>query len=82
VNYLASPPLVVAYAIAGTVLIDLKKDSLGTGKNGKPVYLKDIWPTAKEIHEALKSVDPAMFRKRYLNAFEGTSLAKLKRSHG
>jgi aconitate hydratase len=71
VNYLASPPLVVAYAIAGTVLIDLKKDSLGTGKNGKPVYLKDIWPTAKEIHEALKSVDPAMFRKRYLNAFEG-----------
>jgi aconitate hydratase len=70
-NYLASPPLVVAYAIAGTVLIDLEKDPLGTGKNGKPVYLKDIWPSSKEIHEALKSVDPAMFRKRYHNVFEG-----------
>jgi len=70
-NYLASPPMVVAYAIAGTVLIDLEKDPLGAGKNGKPVYLKDIWPTAKELREAMKSVDPAMFRKRYLNAFEG-----------
>ncbi|MFH0984846.1 MAG: aconitate hydratase AcnA, partial [Candidatus Omnitrophota bacterium] len=70
-NYLASPPLVVAYAIAGTVMIDLEKDPLGLGKNGKPVYLKDIWPSAAEIREALKSVDPAMFRKRYQNAFEG-----------
>ncbi len=64
-NYLASPPLVVAYAIAGTVLIDLSKDPLGTGKNGKPVYLRDIWPSSAEIREAMKSVDPAMFRNRY-----------------
>jgi len=70
-NYLASPPLVVAYAIAGTVMIDLEKDPLGKGKNGKPVYLRDIWPSSTEIREALKSVDSAMFRKRYLNAFEG-----------
>ncbi len=70
-NYLASPPLVVAYAIAGTVLIDLSKDPLGTGKNGKPVYLRDIWPSSAEIREAMKSVDPAMFRNRYRNAFEG-----------
>lgn len=70
-NYLASPPLVVAYAIAGTVLIDLKKDPLGKGKNGKPVFLKDIWPTSAEIREALKSVDVAMFRNRYRNVFEG-----------
>jgi aconitate hydratase len=70
-NYLASPPLVVAYAIAGTVLIDLEQDPLGVGKNGKPVYLKDIWPTSREIREAVKSVNPAMFRKRYLNVFEG-----------
>jgi aconitate hydratase len=70
-NYLASPPLVVAYAIAGTVTIDLEKDPLGKGKNGKPVYLKDIWPSGAEIREALKSVDAAMFRKRYHNVFEG-----------
>ncbi len=70
-NYLASPPLVVAYAIAGTVMIDLEKDPLGKGKNGKPVYLKDIWPTPAEIQEALRSVDASMFRKRYQNVFEG-----------
>ncbi len=70
-NYLASPPLVVAYAIAGTVMIDLKKDPLGKGKNGKPVYLKDIWPSSAEIREALKSVDASMFRNRYRNVFEG-----------
>ena len=71
VNYLASPPLVVAYAIAGTVMIDLEKDPLGLGKNGKPVYLRDIWPSSAEIREALKSVDPSMFRNRYKNVFEG-----------
>ena len=76
-NYLASPPLVVAYAIAGTVMIDLEKDPLGKGKNGKPVFLKDIWPSSAEIREALKSVDPAMFRKRYLNAFEGNEACLL-----
>jgi aconitate hydratase len=70
-NYLASPPLVVAYALAGTVLIDLAKDPLGTGKNGKPVYLRDIWPSSAEIREALKSVDAGMFRNRYKNVFEG-----------
>ncbi len=70
-NYLASPALVVAYAIAGTVTIDLEKDPLGKGKNGKLVYLRDIWPSNAEIREALKSVDPAMFRKRYHNVFEG-----------
>jgi aconitate hydratase len=70
-NYLASPPMVVAYAIAGTVMIDLEKDPLGKGKNGKPVYLKDIWPSSAEIREALKSVDAAMFRNRYRNVFEG-----------
>lgn len=70
-NYLASPPLVVAYALAGTVLIDLEKDPLGKGKNGKPVFLKDIWPSSAEIREALKSVDAAMFRNRYRNVFEG-----------
>ncbi|HOW87914.1 MAG TPA: aconitate hydratase AcnA, partial [Candidatus Omnitrophota bacterium] len=70
-NYLASPPLVVAYAIAGTIMIDLEKDPLGKGKNGKPVFLKDIWPSSAEIREALKSVDAAMFRKRYKNVFEG-----------
>ena len=61
----------VAYAIAGTVLIDLEKEPLGIGKNGKPVYLRDIWPSAAEIRETVKSVDPAMFRNRYRNAFEG-----------
>ena len=70
-NYLASPPLVVAYALAGTVLIDLAKDPLGLGKNGKPVYLRDIWPSTAEVREALKSVDAGMFRNRYKNVFEG-----------
>ena len=70
-NYLASPPLVVAYAIAGTLRIDLEKEPLGTDKKGKPVYLQDIWPSSKEILEALKNVDPVMFRNRYKNVFEG-----------
>jgi len=70
-NYLASPPLVVAYAIAGTVMIDLEKEPLGLGKNGKPVYLRDIWPSSAEVREAMKSVDASMFRNRYKNVFEG-----------
>ena len=73
-NYLASPPLVVAYALVGTVMIDLEKDPLGIGKNGKPVYLRDIWPSMAEIREALKSVDAGMFRNRYKNVFEGNDL--------
>ncbi len=71
-NYLASPPLVVAYALAGSMNIDLTKDPIGTGKDGKPVYLKDIWPSNDEVHEAMrKALTPAMFRSRYANVFDG-----------
>jgi len=71
-NYLASPPLVVAYALAGSVEIDLTTQPLGTGSDGQPVYLKDIWPSNQEIRETLAScLTPAMFRDRYANAFEG-----------
>jgi aconitate hydratase len=71
-NFLASPPLVVAYAIAGTVNIDLNKDPLGTGKDGKPVYLRDIWPNRKEINEAMASaINSQMFRGSYANVFKG-----------
>ena len=73
-NYLASPPLVVAYALAGTVDLDLTKDALGTGKDGKPVYLKDIWPTNEEVAKAVeKSVTRAGFMKEYANVFAGDS---------
>ncbi len=71
-NYLASPALVVAYAIAGTVNIDLKKEPIGIGKKGEKVFLKDIWPSSAEIREALNSVDASMFRTRYQNVFEGS----------
>jgi aconitate hydratase len=71
-NYLASPPLCVAYAIAGNVKIDLTKDPIGTGKDGQPVYLKDIWPSAAEVQETMqRSLTPEMFRNRYANVFEG-----------
>ncbi len=71
-NYLASPMLVVAYALAGSMRIDLTKDPLGHDKQGKPVYLKDIWPSNKEIHDTIrKSVSPAMFRKQYADVFAG-----------
>jgi aconitate hydratase len=71
-NYLASPPLVVAYAIAGTVDIDLQKDPLGTGKDGKPVYLKDIWPSEKEVDALIRSsIKSAMFHKSYGEVFTG-----------
>ncbi len=71
-NYLASPPLVVAYALAGTVDIDMSADPLGTGSDGKPVYLKDIWPTPEEIDEAIRStIDAEMFRTSYEQAFQG-----------
>ena len=71
-NYLASPPLVVAYALAGYMNFDLYKDSLGKDKNGKEVYMKDIWPTNKEIEETLKiSLSADMFIKRYSNVSEG-----------
>jgi aconitate hydratase len=65
-NYLASPPLVVAYALAGTVDIDLATEPLGTGAGGKPVYLRDIWPSQKEIADAMAaSMSPEAFRKQY-----------------
>ncbi|MEP9316195.1 aconitate hydratase AcnA [Pseudomonas sp. LABIM340] len=70
-NWLASPPLVVAYALAGTVRTDLTKDPLGTGKDGKPVYLKDIWPSQQEIAEAVQKVDTEMFHKEYAEVFQG-----------
>ena len=71
-NYLASPPLVVAYAIAGHMEVDLYKDALGKDKNGNEVYLKDIWPTNKEIEDTLsKALNADMFIKRYSNVSEG-----------
>ncbi len=71
-NYLASPPLVVAYALAGTMNIDLEHEQIGIGKNGNPVYLKDIWPTPQEVESTMrKSVQSEMFRKQYSNVFDG-----------
>jgi len=71
-NYLAAPPLVVAYAIAGSIAVDLAKDPIASDGDGKPVYLRDIWPSNREIAETVaKSVDAPMFRKRYANVFEG-----------
>lgn len=71
-NYLASPPLVVAYAIAGNMDIDLYKESLGKGRDGKDVYLKDIWPTQREISDLINScLDSAMFKKAYDNVYSG-----------
>lgn len=69
-NYLASPPLVVAYALAGTVDIDLVNDPLGSDKNGQPVYLKDLWPSSMAIQETIHSVLTAdLFKERYANVF-------------
>ena len=73
-NYLASPPLVVAYALAGTMNLDLTREPLGTGNDGKAVYLKDIWPTEQEIQQAmLFSVTAEAFRQQYSSVFEGDS---------
>ncbi|MCX7043601.1 MAG: aconitate hydratase AcnA [Gammaproteobacteria bacterium] len=73
-NYLASPPLVVAYALAGTVDIDLTNDPLGTDGNGAPVYLRDIWPSNKEIGDLIaRTVGPEMFKHNYANVFAGDS---------
>jgi len=72
-NYLASPPLVVAYAIAGTMDIDLYSEPLGIGRNGESVFLRDIWPSQAEILEAIRaSVRSEMFREKYAHVFEGT----------
>ena len=71
-NYLASPPLVVAYAIAGTMNHDFEKDPLGTDAQGAPVYLKDIWPSSQEIESVVaNSITSEMFRKDYSSVFEG-----------
>jgi aconitate hydratase len=71
-NYLASPPLVVAYALAGTVDFDPYHDPLGTGSDGKPVLLKDVWPTRTEIEQAIeKNIDRAMFERVYGRVFDG-----------
>jgi aconitate hydratase len=73
-NYLASPPLVVAYAIAGRIDLDLVRDPLGSGKDGQPVYLRDIWPADEEIDQAVSaSVRREMFEKQYSVVFEGDS---------
>jgi aconitate hydratase len=71
-NYLASPPLVVAYALAGTMDIDLSNDPLGTGTDGEPVYLRDIWPSNQEVVDTVRtSIDQEMFRQEYEKAFDG-----------
>ncbi len=71
-NYLASPPLVVAYALAGATDLDLTKEPLGNGANGKPVYLKDIWPTQKEIYDTIaQCLDANLFKQSYANVFAG-----------
>jgi len=75
-NYLASPPLVVAYALAGTVDIDLSSEPIGMGKDG-PVYLKDLWPTTQEVAEVvLSSVSTGMFSDKYASVFEGSDMWK------
>ena len=74
-NFLMSPPLVVAFGLAGTVEIDMTKDPLGTGKDGKPVYLKDIWPSTAEIGEVMKfATDPAMYKKLFSAFGEGNPM--------
>ena len=71
-NYLASPPLVVAYAIAGSLLVDITKDALGTDKDGNPVYLKDIWPSSKEVAQIVRDdINEEMFANRYGDVFKG-----------
>ncbi len=75
-NWLASPPLVVAYALAGNVRLDLTKDPLGTDKDGNPVYLNDLWPSQAEIAEAVEKVKTDMFRKEYGEVFEGDDIWK------
>ena len=71
-NYLASPPLVIAYALAGTMDFDFEKDSLGTGSDGSEVYLKDIWPSPTEVQDTIdSSINSGMFTKQYAGVFEG-----------
>lgn len=83
-NYLASPPLVVAYAIAGSMDVDLITEPLGSGKDGKPVYMHEIWPTAKEVNAiTTANVTPQMFKDSYANVFTGNETwNKIKGSQG
>ncbi|MDY0872043.1 aconitate hydratase AcnA [Dongia rigui] len=83
-NYLASPMLCVVYALAGSMKIDITKDPIGYGKKGKPVYLKDIWPTTKEVADTVaKSVKLSDFKKRYADVFKGdTNWRKVKAPKG
>ena len=71
-SYLASPPLVVAYALAGRMDVDLHSEPLGVDRDGQPVYLRDIWPSQAEIQQALTTIHPDMFRKEYADVFKGT----------
>ncbi|MGR9044478.1 MAG: aconitate hydratase AcnA [Gammaproteobacteria bacterium] len=72
-NYLASPPLVVAYALAGSTAVDITREPLGHGADGQPVFLKDIWPTTEEVNQTVSQfVTPEMFRERYSRVFTGT----------
>ncbi len=74
-NFLMSPPLVVAFGLAGTVNIDMTKDAIGTGKDGKPVYLKDIWPSTQEVGAVMKyATDPEMYRKLFSAFGEGNPM--------
>src|SRR6266480_2125433 len=71
-NYLMSPPLVVAFALAGRIDVDLRKDALGTGKDGQPVYLSDIWPSSREVEETLQqAISSEMFKKSYSEVYHG-----------
>jgi aconitate hydratase len=72
-NYLMSPPLVVAFALAGRVDVDLKKDPIGRSKEGKPVFLADLWPTQKEVEDAVQQISSDMFRKSYGEVYDGDS---------
>ena len=83
-NYLASPPLVVAYALAGSTTIDITKEPIGTNKNGKYIYLKDVWPTSKEIKQMIaKTISSKLYINRYKNVFAGDAKwKKVKASTG
>ncbi|MFA7000771.1 MAG: aconitate hydratase AcnA, partial [Candidatus Omnitrophota bacterium] len=78
-NYLASPPLVVAYALAGSMNVDLTRDPLGMGSDGEPVYLRDIWPEDGQVRSAMKYVRPEMFESEYAAVFEGPAQWKAVR---
>jgi aconitate hydratase len=70
-NYLMSPPLVVAFGLAGRIDLDMKKDAIGRGRDGKPVYLAEIWPTEKEVEDAVQQISSDMFQKTYSEVYEG-----------